>query len=130
MYFDWVAEHDDVYHLGTTGAAVEKLYYAERGKLGRPAGGEIGPSEWTDVFLQAGVLRLRLGGRGRGVRRLGAQRRRRRHSSTLYGDPSAPGDDNGYAIYLAVQCTDAPWPTDWSTWRRDNWRRRTPRRRS
>ena len=23
-----------------------------------------------------------------------------------------PGADNGYAIYLAVQCTDAPWPTE------------------
>ena len=33
-----------------------------------------------------------------------------------YGDPTGPGADNGYAIYLAVQCTDAPWPQAWGTW--------------
>jgi hypothetical protein len=38
----------------------------------------------------------------------------------LYGTP--PFDDNGYAIYLAVQCTDVQWPLDWNKWRRDNWR--------
>ena len=32
------------------------------------------------------------------------------------------GDDNGYAVYLAVECTDARWPTNWNRWRRDNWR--------
>jgi hypothetical protein len=31
------------------------------------------------------------------------------------------GADNGYAIYLAVQCTDTQWPTDWNRWRVDNW---------
>jgi hypothetical protein len=35
--------------------------------------------------------------------------------------PQGPGTDNGYAIYLATQCTDAPWPQQWSTVRRDNW---------
>jgi hypothetical protein len=38
----------------------------------------------------------------------------------LYGRP--PFNDNGYANYLAVFCTDAPWPLDWNKWRRDNWR--------
>ena len=33
----------------------------------------------------------------------------------------APGDDNGFAVYLAVQCTDAAWPTQWSKIGRDNW---------
>ena len=55
IYFDWVAKHDSTYHLGNTGQAVEKLYYSEQDKLrAHPAGGQIGPSEWTDIFLQAG----------------------------------------------------------------------------
>jgi hypothetical protein len=29
-------------------------------------------------------------------------------------------NDNGYAMYLATECTDAHWPRNWSFWRRDN----------
>ena len=36
--------------------------------------------------------------------------------------PQGPGTDNGYAMYLATQCTDAAWPTVWATWERDNTR--------
>ena len=32
-----------------------------------------------------------------------------------------PGSDNGYAIYLATQCTDAPWPQSLRKVLRDNW---------
>ncbi len=38
----------------------------------------------------------------------------------LYAEPG-PGADNGYAIYLATECTDAQWPTNWHKWERDNW---------
>ena len=31
------------------------------------------------------------------------------------------GSDNGYAVYLAVQCTDVQWPQSWARWKRDNW---------
>jgi hypothetical protein len=49
----WVAKYDSVYHLGTTGKAVEKKYYATLQKLRKaPAGGKIGPDEWTDIFLR------------------------------------------------------------------------------
>jgi hypothetical protein len=36
--------------------------------------------------------------------------------------PSGPGTDNGYAMYLATECTDTLWPQSWKVWRRDNWR--------
>jgi hypothetical protein len=38
------------------------------------------------------------------------------------GNPKGKGADNGYAIYLAVQCTDIKWPGRWQQWRTDNWR--------
>jgi pimeloyl-ACP methyl ester carboxylesterase len=120
IYFDWVARFDSVYHLGTTGREVERQFYVEQAKLLRePAGGVIGPDEWTDIFLQAGyyvygwedVAQAFSGWvHNRDVQPL----------IDLYGTP--PFDDNGYAIYLAVQCTDIQWPTDWNKWRRDNWR--------
>ena len=28
-------------------------------------------------------------------------------------------DENGYAVYLGVQCRDAAWPRDWAEWRTD-----------
>ena len=37
-------------------------------------------------------------------------------------NPQTEGSDNGYAVYLGVQCTDAQWPTSWQTWKDDNWR--------
>ena len=36
-------------------------------------------------------------------------------------DANGVGDDNGFAVYAAVQCTDTQWPTSWAKWRRDNW---------
>lgn len=73
IWFGWIARHDDVYDLGSTRAAVRRLFHAEQQRLRRePAGG--------------------------------------------------PGDDNLYAVYLAVECTDAPRPRNWNRWRRDNWR--------
>jgi pimeloyl-ACP methyl ester carboxylesterase len=119
VYFDWIAKYDDVYHLGKSGRDVERLFYREQAKLLRePAGGIIGPDEWTDIFLQAGyyvygwedVATAFAGWVHRGeVQPL----------VDLYGTP--PFEDNGYAIYLAVQCTDVQWPLDWNKWRRDNW---------
>ena len=39
-----------------------------------------------------------------------------------YDGSLTPGDDNGFAVYLAVQCTDVQWPQKWGKWARDNWR--------
>ena len=38
VYFAWVAKYDAVYHLGTTGKAVETHYYAKQAKLRTAAG--------------------------------------------------------------------------------------------
>ena len=32
-----------------------------------------------------------------------------------------PGSDNTYAVYNAVQCTDASWTTNWNAVRNKNW---------
>jgi pimeloyl-ACP methyl ester carboxylesterase len=119
VYFDYVAAHDDVWHLGKTGRDVERLFYSEQAKLLRqPADGKIGPDEWTDIFLQAGYYVYGWVDVGNAFAAW-VHNRDVRPLIDLYGSP--PFDDNGYAVYLGVQCTDVQWPLDWNKWRRDNW---------
>ncbi|GAA0519872.1 peptidase [Saccharopolyspora subtropica] len=121
IFFDWIATYDSVYHLGTTGADVEKLFYDQLARLDRhPAGGVIGSDEWTDLFLTAGYTQA------------GWEARAKAFSDwvhhgdwqtlkTIYDSANTPGDDNSFAVYLSVQCTDVQWPTSWTQWRKDNW---------
>lgn len=124
IYFDWVAKYDSVYHLGNDGAAVEKTYYRilEQLRTAPGAGGTIGPDEWTDVFTAAGYYVYGWtdiadafsaavnAGDFSGIK-------------ALYDDANAqgPGADNGYAVYNAVQCTDASWTTNWNAVRNKSW---------
>jgi pimeloyl-ACP methyl ester carboxylesterase len=122
IWFGWIARHDDVYDLGSTRAAVRRLYYATQQRLRRePAGGLIGPSEWTDAFLPAGYAQFLWPGLA-GVFAAWVHNGDAQALKDAYDSAVGPGDDNGFAVYLAVGCTDAPWPTNWDRWRRDNWR--------
>jgi len=124
VYFGWLAKYDSVYHLGKSAKAVEKLFYAEQARLARePAAGVIGPDELTDVFLQAGYY---IFGWENVANAFVAWVKDRDAAKlkALYdtGQPQTAGNDNGYAIYLGVQCTDAKWPQSWAKWKKDNWR--------
>ena len=122
IWFGWLARNDSFYHLGSTARAVKALWYKEKAELAsKPAGGVVGPDEWTDIFLNAGYYQLvwlQLGG-------LFASWVHGRHVAPLvqaYQDFVGPTDDNEFAVYNAVQCTDTHWPTSWAKWRTDNWR--------
>jgi len=124
IYFGWVARHDNVYHLGRTAKTVEKLFYAEQAKLARkPAAGVLGPDELTDVFLQAGYYvfgwEAVASAFASWVKDKDPAALRKLYDAS---NTQKPGSDNNYAIYLGVQCTDAPWPASWQRWQRDNWR--------
>lgn len=117
-FFDWVAKNEATYHLGTTGDAVEKRFYDLAAEFRKaPLGGRIGSSEWTDIFLRAGynvgeytsVADAFVAGTKKDAAKLKA----------AYDQAGSPTDDNNYAVYLATQCTDAPFPHDWATWKRD-----------
>ncbi len=123
IFFDWVARYDSLYHLGTTARAVEATYDEQLRVLkANPAGGRIGPAEWTDIFLPAGYAVFRFPD----VAASFAGWVNDKDADALvaaYDDANGqgPGADNGFAIYLAVQCTDAAWPKNWNQWRIDNW---------
>ncbi|MGW1722098.1 alpha/beta hydrolase [Streptomyces sp. NPDC002306] len=120
---EWTARHDDVYGLGTTAAAVADSYERARARLAaEPAGGKVGPGQLQNAFLQAGYYDEYWPSRAGAL------------SAYLKGDPqplidqAAPVTDaaaeaeNANAVYTAVECNDAPWPTDWKVWDRDNTR--------
>ncbi len=119
VYWEWVARYDDIYHLGTTGQQVEALFYKKQAELLRaPAGGVIGPDEWTDIFLQAAYYVYGwedVANAFAGFVHDGDWQT----LQEMFGTP--PFDDNGHAVYLAVVCTDKQWPTNWNKWRVDNW---------
>ncbi|GLY06788.1 MULTISPECIES: alpha/beta hydrolase [Actinoplanes] len=121
VYWAWVARNDAVYHLGTSARTVEKKYYATLEALRKtPAAGKIGPSEFNDIFLSAGYY---VYGWESIAEAFAAWVNDKDASGLLglYGEPGGAGADNGYAMYLATECTDVQWPTRWSTWQRDNW---------
>jgi pimeloyl-ACP methyl ester carboxylesterase len=124
IYFGWLARYDTVYHLGKTAAAVEKLFYATRTAFTKkPGGGVIGPSELTDIFLQPGYFTFAWEDVATAFAAW-VQHKDATALKALYdkGQPQTKGADNSYAVYLAVQCTDAQWPQSWNTWKNDNTR--------
>ncbi|MEU6574202.1 alpha/beta hydrolase [Streptomyces sp. NPDC046805] len=120
---EWVARHHDVYGLGDTAAKVQHSYDTARSRLARkPAGGKVGPEQLQGAFLAAGYYDDLWPNRAEAL------------SAYLKGDaeplvrlasPSpetATDAENSSAVYTAVECNDAPWPTDWKVWDRDNTR--------
>lgn len=119
----WVARHDDTYHLGRTPEEVAHSYEKVRAELAhKPAGGKVGPGQLQSAFLQAGYYDDYWPMRAVAL------------SSYLKGDPkpligqaspspqAAAENENGNAVYTAVECNDAAWPRDFRTWDRDNTR--------
>jgi len=121
-FFSWVASHDASFGLGSTRGQVQAAWYRARADLtAHPissAGGPmIGPDEYDDTFLQGGydealwpglasalAFYLHGGATDRVVseyRALGVQ------------------NENEFAVYNAVECSDVNWPRTWGKWNAD-----------
>jgi pimeloyl-ACP methyl ester carboxylesterase len=121
IWFEWLASHNDVYHLGTTKQAVQQVWDAQVRRVStQPAAGAVGQPEWIDLFLFTAYTQQTwtlLGsafanwvnnGDGETIKALFAQ---------FYLN----GSDNIYGSLLAEVCTDTAWPTNWNRWRVDSW---------
>ncbi|MEU1330816.1 alpha/beta hydrolase [Streptomyces sp. NPDC005865] len=119
----WVAKHDKTYHLGGTPEQVLRSYEKVRAELVRkPAGGKVGPGQLQGAYLKAGYYDDYWPMRAAAL------------SAYLKGNPkplieqaapepkTAAEEENGNAVYTAVECNDADWPTDFATWDHDNTR--------
>ncbi|MEU6245633.1 alpha/beta hydrolase [Streptomyces sp. NPDC047024] len=123
---DWVAANDAAFHLGTTRAAVQDKWLKLRATAKKhPLGGVVGPAELIGFFQSAPyydsswvpvatVFSKYVAGDTQALVDAAAP-----DLSDIAGNASS---ENGNAVYTAVECADAKWPTDWKTWDRDNTR--------
>jgi pimeloyl-ACP methyl ester carboxylesterase len=121
-FYAWVARYDGTYNLGTTAAAVQANWYRARNELkahpvSGTAGPMIGPDEFDDTFLQGGYFNVLWPGLAEAL----SQYLNNGSTSALISEYEANGvqDENGFAIYNAVQCADVNWPRNWPKWQSD-----------
>ena len=125
IWFAWLAKYNNIYHLGKTERDVRDRWYAEQATLvTHPILGQVGPDEWTDIFLTAGYFQqtwLQLGAAFANWENTHSLKAAK-NLVALYKGSDGLGNDNGFAVYNAVQCTDVQWPLSWAKWNRDNTR--------
>ena len=120
VFWQYVARHPRVFHLGKHWRAIKRGYYKQLHKLDRKpaAGGRLGPDELADAMLDAGYYVYNWVDLALAYSSLV-----RHHQGgtllALYRNANM-GDDNGFAMYNAVQCSDAPWPK-WARTRARSW---------
>ncbi|WP_131739985.1 alpha/beta hydrolase [Actinomadura roseirufa] len=130
-YLGWIAKYDSVYHLGTKQAEVRKFFYDLRAKLKTkpviykdPSSGDtvaVGPDELTDVIQNAAYRRSQAVWHSYAHALSALKAGDEATFALTFGAQTTGGaDDNGYAVYSAVQCTDVQWPLSWKKWQRDN----------
>lgn len=125
----WIAAHHKAYGMGPDEAEVLANYRRARTKLAaEPAGGAVGPAQLQAAMVRAGYYEDYWPSHAGAL------------AAYLKGDPQllvnlaspqaqgAAEAENARAVYTAVECNDAPWPTRWETWDRDHTRlaRRAP----
>ncbi|MEV5541342.1 alpha/beta hydrolase [Saccharopolyspora shandongensis] len=117
-YFDWIAQHDQVFHLGNDSGQVQAVWDGIRAELRKGARGALGPSELTDITFSALYSESNWEGLAEAI----ADFRLRGDDHKLVARVSAKdaAAENGNAIYNAVECADAPWPGRRSEWERDS----------
>ncbi|MDX6352348.1 MAG: hypothetical protein QOF84_7138 [Streptomyces sp.] len=120
----WVARYDSVYHIGDTPEKVQAQWDALRATAKQnPIGGVVGPAELLGFFQSApyydsswatvaGVWSKYLAGDTQALVDAAGP-----DMTDTAGNISS---ENGNAVYTAVECTDAKWPTSWRKWDRDN----------
>ena len=117
-FFAWVAKYDGTYNLGSSPAQVQAAWYRARDQLlAHPVIATIGADEFDDTFLQGGYDDSYWPGLAQAL--------------SSYLNDGQTGDliaqyqnlgtqqENLFAVYNAVQCSDVNWPRSWSFWTSD-----------
>jgi pimeloyl-ACP methyl ester carboxylesterase len=121
-FFSWVAAHAASYQLGTTRAQVQRAWYRARAELtahpiAGPNGPLIGPDEFDDTMLQGGYSNTLWPGLAAALAAYlhgGSTRAMISEYRALGGQ-----NENEYAVYNAVECSDVNWPRNWAKWDAD-----------
>jgi pimeloyl-ACP methyl ester carboxylesterase len=121
-FFAWVARYNSYFHLGGTPAAVRAAWYRARARLTAhpipgPSGPMIGPDEFDDTFLIGGYDNAYWPGLAAALTAY------LRHGSDgpLVAQYLHEGkqNENEFAVYNAVECSDVNWPRNWGFWNSD-----------
>ena len=119
IYFDWVAKHDDVYHLGTTAPPSRTNTTPSCSSCAGTRSARSARTSGT-TFRRGGLLRLRLGGRRPGVRG-----RRDTATSARPATPTATRPVLARTTTMPITWrSSAPTcsgRTSWAKWQQDNW---------
>jgi pimeloyl-ACP methyl ester carboxylesterase len=117
-FFAWVAKYDDTYHLGSTAAQVQAAWYKARNQvLAHPINAAIGADEFDDTFLQGGYLDQLWPGFAQALSSY-LNTGQTADMITQYHSSGAQ-NENEFAVYNAVQCSDVNWPRSFSFWTTD-----------
>lgn len=117
----WVAKHDATYHLGTTPDEVQRNYERVRAEVAhRPAGGKVGPGQLHAAMLGAGYYDDYWAMRATALSEFLKGNTKPLVDQAAPHPAAAVDNENSNAVYTAVECNDAPWPTDFKVWDRDN----------
>ena len=117
--FRWVGRHQHEFRLGRTRRQVDARVARVRRQLAEEPRGRVGAADVDDLLTIAGYGNYSWPFVAAALSDLIVDRDPRMIRSVLRS-PGGPGADNGYAMYLATECTDAPWPRDWDVWAADN----------
>jgi pimeloyl-ACP methyl ester carboxylesterase len=121
-FFQWIAANQSSFHLGSTEAQVYATINATMARLARhpiSSNGSplIGPDELSDTLLSGGYydflkpyLATALADYVRGGQASGL--------ISLYRQ-FGQQNENEFAVYTAVECSDVAWPRSWAFWNSD-----------
>ena len=119
IYFKWIAKYHDVFRLGGP-AKPSRTSTTPSWQPSTPIrrAGDRARSEWTDLFF--GAAYYIFGWEASPTRSpAGSTTSDWRPLKALYDSAVGVGNDNNFAVYLGVQCTDAHWPPSCAEWRAD-----------
>ncbi|MGW6462010.1 alpha/beta hydrolase, partial [Streptomyces sp. NPDC055078] len=117
----WVAKHDRTYGLGATPEAVAASFEKARERLAaKPAGGKVGPGQLQSAFLGAGYYDEYWVPRATALSEYLRGNEKPLIAQAAPRQEGAKDAENATAVYSAIECNDAPWPTDFAVWDRDN----------
>ncbi len=117
-FFAWVAKYNGSYRLGSTAAQVQAAWYKARNQLlAHPINGTIGADEFDDTFLQGGYLDQLWPGFAQALSSY-LNAGQTADLITQYQGNGAQ-NENEFAVYNAVQCSDVNWPRSLSFWTSD-----------
>jgi pimeloyl-ACP methyl ester carboxylesterase len=117
-FYAWVARYHGTYHLGSTAAQVRAAWYRARNQLlAHPIEGLIGADEFDDTFQYGAYLDNVWPGEAQAL----SSYLNSGQTSGLVAEYENYGvqNENEFAVYNAVECSDVSWPRNWAYWTSD-----------